>query len=64
MITKKIEKRRKQKNKEEGDINSEDLTGLKRNITTKWDVISFSLVDMYNPEHRSRQFLLNFSRVY
>jgi hypothetical protein len=52
MITKKIEERRKQRNKEGGDMNSEDLTGLKRNITTKWDVISCSLVDMYNTEHR------------
>lgn len=54
----------KQKNKEGGDIISEDLTELKRNITTKCDVISCSLVDMYNPEHRSRKFLRNFSRVY
>jgi len=53
MITKKIEERRKQRNKEEGDMNSEDLTGLKRNITTKLDVISRSLVDMYSSEYRS-----------
>jgi len=64
MITKKTEERGKQKNKEGGDINSEDLPGLKRNITNKWDVISSSLVDIYNPEHRSRQFLRNISRVY
>jgi hypothetical protein len=53
MITKKIEERRKQRNKKGGDINFEDLTGLKRNITTKLNVISCSLVDMYNPEYRS-----------